>query len=930
MGIQVVGHTSFLGHTGYNNHSRNFFKHLNRHIPVRVRNYTYVKDLSYLTNEERNLLIEQTWDSPPYKVGTPFIPNPNDLIVNIVLNESHHYYFYDEYSHPMIAYNVWESTKQLPEFFNKILEYDQFWCPTNWQKNCTIEQGYPADHVKVVPEGVNGKVFYPKFNPEIKKQLYKKYDIPTNAFTYMIFGRWDTRKSTKEMIEAFIDVAKEVNNAYLVLSVDNPFSTDELKTTEERLKYYNLEHERIRVLHFPPRDEYVNWMKHGDVFLSCSRSEGWNLPLIEAIASGTVSICSEWGGQLDFANAVAHTVDVPKTLPPRDVYMLGDKHDLGVWGEPDFDHLRSVMKGVYKHFDNNKPRAIGLSRFVRELYSWDNAAIKAKKYIEELVNDKYLIQVDNDKSNDESDGIKINLGCGNDIRPGYINIDRYNNTGLVDINADLSSLPFKDNTVSEIFTNHVFEHIGIREIYNVVDEWKRILKPGGKLELHLPNLEKEVNIWLSTTDNKKWEEVHRIFGSQSHTGNSHLCGFNPGSLRSFLERFNFIIDSCNIGNSGYGEEIQCVARTPLTEPSYKTNYICHFVEGPFAEAKGNSNDKSFYEFDFIDVENKSNVHYTTLGINCWTRPHRKYYTDWLVQIRKNGKLEYEHNLDLKHKDVLISLDSKSLGDTIAWFPYVEEFRKKHKCNIWVSTFWNDLFKGHSEYCNLKFVTPGTVVQNLYATYMIGCYDNDTNKNKNLWRLVPLQKVSSDMLGLDYKEIKPKIGVHLKNRPIKEKYITISEHSTFQCKYWLYPNGWQIIVDWLNDKGYKVAVISKEKTKLKNIIDLTNKPMVETITNIAYSEFFMGVSAGPSWLAWALDVPVVMISGYSEKWAEFNTGIERVINEDVCHGCFNDPSLDFNKGDWEWCPRLKGTERHFECTKSITSDMVKEAIERIIK
>ncbi len=61
MGIQVVGHTSFLGSTGYNAHSRNFFTNLNKYIPTRVRNYTYCKDLSYLKPEELSLIIEQDW-----------------------------------------------------------------------------------------------------------------------------------------------------------------------------------------------------------------------------------------------------------------------------------------------------------------------------------------------------------------------------------------------------------------------------------------------------------------------------------------------------------------------------------------------------------------------------------------------------------------------------------------------------------------------------------------------------------------------------------------------------------------------------------------------------------------------------------------------------------------------------------------------------
>ena len=390
MGIQVVAHTSFLGHTGYNNHSRNFFTNLNKYIPTRVRNYTYTPDLSYLKPEEYNLIIQQNLNGHPKPVGVPFNPDPNDLIVNIVLNESHHYFFYDNYNHPKIAYNVWEATRQIPEYFNKILEYDQFWCPTEWQKQCTIDQGYPADRVKVVPEGLNPDVFMPGVSVPQKHALYDRYNIPHDAFVFMIFGRWDYRKATEEMIAAWYDRFENIDKCYLVLSVDNPFSSDGMETTEERLKYFNLEHERIRVLHFPPRDEYIKWLQYGSCLLSCSRSEGWNLPLMEAIACGTPTVCSDWGGHLEFADGISHKVNVPNELPPKNVYMLGDNHDFGVWGEPDFGHLKYVMYNkVYKDYIDAKTRAMSMSKYIRQLYTWDNAARKAEGYIKELVTKKY-------------------------------------------------------------------------------------------------------------------------------------------------------------------------------------------------------------------------------------------------------------------------------------------------------------------------------------------------------------------------------------------------------------------------------------------------------------------------------------------------------------------------------------------------------------
>jgi glycosyltransferase involved in cell wall biosynthesis len=102
---------------------------------------------------------------------------------------------------PKIAYNVWESTLQPEGFFNKLLEYDQLWFPSKWQADCTIKQGADPNKVRVVPEGVDTNTFYPE-DPQTK------LDYVDGRFKFIIFGRWDYRKSTKEMIETFL---KEFN-----------------------------------------------------------------------------------------------------------------------------------------------------------------------------------------------------------------------------------------------------------------------------------------------------------------------------------------------------------------------------------------------------------------------------------------------------------------------------------------------------------------------------------------------------------------------------------------------------------------------------------------------------------------------------------------------------------------------------------------------
>lgn len=81
--------------------------------------------------------------------------------------------------------------------------------------------------------------------------------------------------------------------------------------------------------------------------------------------------------------------------------------------------------------------------------------------------------------------IRLNLGCGNDIRTGYINIDFEHHEG-VDMVLDLNQykLPFGDNTVDEIILFHVLEHLTDR--YRFIKECWRVLKPDGILHIKLP------------------------------------------------------------------------------------------------------------------------------------------------------------------------------------------------------------------------------------------------------------------------------------------------------------------------------------------------------------------------------------------------------------------------------------------------------------
>lgn len=359
---------------------------------------------------------------------------------------------------------------------------------------------------------------------------------------------------------------------------------------------------------------------------------------------------------------------------------------------------------------------------------------------------------------------------------------------------------------------------------------------------------------------------------------------------------------------------------PNKKPINDYNIIQNFVGQPFLEITGTSD--STFDVEFHDFETQKLVHYDTIKCNHWIRLNREYFTRWQTIVYKDGVEVYNNMLNLENRRVYIAFESSSLGDTIAWIPYVEEFRCLHNCEVIVSTFKNSLFE--KEYPMLEFVEPGTTVNNLYAMYKLGWFYN-TNKEPVLPNTIPLQQTATNILGLKYKEIRPKIinnKIHNKKRTI----VTIATNSTAGCKFWT-REGWQEVINYLHDQGYRVINTSKESNPFNNCQPLVDTSMSKTMTAIANSKFFIGLSSGLSWLAWALDVPVIMISNFTDADHEFSC--HRPINTNVCHGCWNKPQYTFDKGDWNWCPVHKNTDRQFECQKSITSDMVIEKIKTLL-
>lgn len=319
---------------------------------------------------------------------------------------------------------------------------------------------------------------------------------------------------------------------------------------------------------------------------------------------------------------------------------------------------------------------------------------------------------------------------------------------------------------------------------------------------------------------------------------------------------------------------------------------------------------------------------------------KKYFVPFEFVVRQGGAEVFRHKLDLERKKVLIQFPVNTLGDVIGWFPYAAKFERLHGCKLTcaVTAPLIEIFR--RVYPTIEFCTPDEInPADYYATYTLSLFFNDARHDHQPsdYRHVGLHRTAAYILGVDPVEAPPRVDFPDDPRSIEEPYVVIATQATSQAKYWNNINGWRETIQFLKDAGYRVICIDQKTINGTGMVwnqipqgceDQTgDRPLAERAHWIKHADFFVGLSSGLSWLAWAVGTPVVMISGFTHPTNEFHTP-HRVINYHVCNSCWNDPSIAFDNQDFLWCPRKAGQASQFECTRLITTEQVRQAIQQV--
>jgi predicted SAM-dependent methyltransferase len=164
--------------------------------------------------------------------------------------------------------------------------------------------------------------------------------------------------------------------------------------------------------------------------------------------------------------------------------------------------------------------------------------------------------------------LKLNLGCGQAPLSGYVNVDRRALPG-VDIVAPIEDVPVAPDSVAEIYSAHLLEHVPQEALRRqLLPYWRSLLRPDGLLRAVVPD--GSAMIAGVAEGSYPFDDFRRdLFGAQENESDYHHNLLTPDSLRALLLEAGFtdIAVSTRGRTDGRRFEFEIVARKPSSDPA---------------------------------------------------------------------------------------------------------------------------------------------------------------------------------------------------------------------------------------------------------------------------------------------------------------------------------------------------------------------------
>jgi predicted SAM-dependent methyltransferase len=166
--------------------------------------------------------------------------------------------------------------------------------------------------------------------------------------------------------------------------------------------------------------------------------------------------------------------------------------------------------------------------------------------------------------------MKLHLGCGNRFLPGFVHVDI--DSDFPDaVRCDLRALPFADESVDEIYVCHALEHFGRAEVWNVLREWRRVLKLNGLLRIAVPDF--EAICALYSANGNLLPLLGLLYGGQDNVYDFHKLTFDFCVLSRVLESVGFTDVKRYDVDTFLTRDQDDYSKAYLTDPSTKTRTL---------------------------------------------------------------------------------------------------------------------------------------------------------------------------------------------------------------------------------------------------------------------------------------------------------------------------------------------------------------------
>lgn len=261
-----------------------------------------------------------------------------------------------------VGFTMFETTKIPTEWVKHLNTCSLVLVPSMFCKNVFINCGVKVP-VEVLDLGINFDHFY-----------FKERNIKKDKFTFLSYARMDPRKNWQMTVDAFCEEFEKDKDTELIIKTNsNPIKKFIADKKNDKIKYIDSNFSRKNLLEL---------LSFSDCFVFPSRGEAYGMPPREAMATGLPVIMPSFAGLENIAfDDICYPLKLDEKSPmvKADIsaYNLPDicfETNIGEWCNPDFNHLKHLMRSVYENREEGYEKGKKASEFVKRFDVINTAA----------------------------------------------------------------------------------------------------------------------------------------------------------------------------------------------------------------------------------------------------------------------------------------------------------------------------------------------------------------------------------------------------------------------------------------------------------------------------------------------------------------------------------------------------------------------------